>query len=140
MISKRLTLILLLLIACSPSGEERRETIAWIDDYQRGMQLASETGKPAMVFFTADWCPPCRELKRNVFSNRDVVEASRRLINIYVDADKSPETLRANYVNEIPTIFFLKPQGDKIKTLKGRPSVDAFLDHMQALSKAYPGR
>jgi protein disulfide-isomerase len=139
MILKRLAPILLLIVACSPAGDDSRETIAWVEDYQQGIQLANETGKPAMVFFTADWCPPCRELKRNVFSSSEVVEASRRLINIYVDADKSPETLRANFVNEIPTIFFIAPQGDKIKTLKGVQSVGVFLDHMQALSRAHPG-
>ena len=33
-----------------------------------GTAEAKESGKPMLLFFTAEWCAPCHELKRTVFA------------------------------------------------------------------------
>ena len=44
----------------------------WLDDVDAGLAAAQASGKPMLVFFTADWCPPCRQLKRGPLSEPGV--------------------------------------------------------------------
>lgn len=48
--------------------------VAWADDYASAQQLASQSGKPMLLFFTAEWCVPCRIMKREVFADEEVMK------------------------------------------------------------------
>ena len=129
-----LTSLLLLLAACSSSSQDTATgEIDWVKDYKSGIALAAETGKPIMLYFTADWCPPCRELKKNVFSRADVAQASRQLVNIYLDVDKDRATMEAYKVRSIPIIFFLDQPGEVVSTITGAGSAKVFIKHMNNL-------
>lgn len=131
-------LVLLLVSSCSAGSEDNPSgKIQWVQDLSEGLRLARETGKPAMLYFTADWCGPCVELKKYVFSNKRVVEASTRLVNIYIDADKSFETLSVYKVRGIPAIFFLNPNGEVIERYSGDRSVASFVKQMTAVAEKY---
>jgi protein disulfide-isomerase len=40
-----------------------------------------------MLYWGAEWCPYCKDLKKNVFSRRDLVEKSRLFVPVYLDGD-----------------------------------------------------
>ena len=46
-----LALLALLLVPAHAGGGK----LSWVKDYDAGLKQARETGKPAMVYFTADW-------------------------------------------------------------------------------------
>lgn len=52
-----------------------RNEIAWADDYGEAQRLADESGRPIILFFTGDWCVPCRIMKRTVWADEVVKEA-----------------------------------------------------------------
>jgi thiol:disulfide interchange protein len=121
--------------ACSSSSQDAvTGKIDWVEDYTTGVALAAQTGKPIMLYFTADWCPPCKELQKNVFSRKDVTLASRGLINIYLDVDKDRATMEAYKVRSIPIIFFLDHTGKIDSTISADSSAKQFLKHMQHLT------
>lgn len=41
-----------------------------------------------MIFFTADWCSPCRIMKRQVFADHEVMEAiNSNVVPVEIDID-----------------------------------------------------
>ena len=133
-----LWLVLLLVTGCFAGSEDNPSAkIQWVQDLSEGLRLARETGKPAMLYFTADWCAPCVELKKYVFSNKRVAEASTRLVNIYIDVDKNFDTLSVYKVRGIPAIFFLNPSGEIIERYSGDRSVAGFVKQMTAIAEKH---
>ena len=128
--------LLLLTAACSSSSQDAATgQIDWVKDYKNGIAQAAQTGKPIMLYFTADWCPPCKELKKYVFSRADVAEASRQLVNIYLDVDQDRATMESYRVRSIPIIFFLDNSGEVVSTITGAGSAKAFIKHMNNLAE-----
>ncbi|MCM1152621.1 MAG: thioredoxin domain-containing protein [Muribaculum sp.] len=74
-------------------------------------------GRPAVVDFYADWCPPCRKLHPIFTSIAQDFEGMVDFIRVDVDAK---ESLAQEYVGRgIPTLVFLLPNGDVAATTEG---------------------
>lgn len=61
-------------------------------DFDEGMAIAKETGKPIMIDFTGKACVNCRRMEENVWVNADVfkrISEDYVLISLYVD-DRTP--------------------------------------------------
>src|SRR5438034_5912754 len=43
----------------------------WVSDWDRAVEQSRASGKPALVLFTADWCPSCRALESQVLARPD---------------------------------------------------------------------
>lgn len=133
-----LLLVLLLVTGCWAGSEDTPSAkIGWVQDLSEGLRMAKETGKPAMLFFTADWCAPCLELKKYVFSDKRVVEVSSRLVNIYIDVDKNYDAIAVYKVRGIPAIFFLNPSGEIVERVSGDRSVARFVKQMTAVAEKH---
>jgi thiol:disulfide interchange protein len=89
-------------------------------------------GKPIFVDFTADWCPPCQELKRTVFSRQDVADTlagNFQPLKVDLTNPGEPENALARRfeVEAIPTLFLLRADGTVIKKHTGIMEPDEFL-------------
>ncbi|WP_460069611.1 thioredoxin family protein [Streptomyces sp. YKOK-I1] len=71
---------------------------------------------PVLVEFTADWCPPCRQmgpvLKALAFEEGD------RLKVVQLNVDHNPETTNAYKVLSMPT-FMVFRGGEPVKAMVG---------------------
>lgn len=130
-------LVLLAVTGGWAAGSDNPAKIAWVTDLNEGLRLAKENGKPVMLYFTADWCAPCVELKKYVFSDKRVAEASQRLINIYVDVDKDYDAIATYRVRGIPSIFFLNPGGEIVSRYQGDRTPASFVKQMNSVAQQH---
>lgn len=121
----------------SEPGAGAGETIEWVAGHAEGLRLARETGRPALLFFTADWCGPCVEMKKHIWSERRVVDASRKLVAIYLDVDKEPAILAEYKIRGIPAVVFLSPQGERVGLFSGERSAANMARQMDSLAAKF---
>lgn len=76
--------------------------IKWHTNYEKAIKEASTKNQPILLFFHgSDWCPPCIQMQKEVFSNKDFIAfASNKVIFLDVDFPYqnplSPQQLKHN--------------------------------------------
>ena len=102
-------------------------------DFREETATADRAGKRLLVYFGQDGCPYCSELMQTNFSQRDIVEKTRRhfvaiALNIWGDREvtwidgrqmSEKEFARFLKVQFTPTLLFLNGQGRIVARLNG---------------------
>ncbi|HEX7833732.1 MAG TPA: thioredoxin family protein [Thermoanaerobaculia bacterium] len=108
--------------------------VAWVtlDEVET---VARTSNKPLMLYFTADWCPPCHQLDAEVFGNAAVAaEINERFIPVKV-VDRQREegntanvdTLERHYnVTGFPIVQFVDATGRPLARMEGFRGVAEF--------------
>ncbi len=104
----------------------------WLHDLDAGLDASEASGKPMFVLYTADWCPPCRELKRDVLSDPDVdAFLSENYVRVKIDlSDRRGPNVRTageNGVTGIPTMILYDYDGVEIDRVVGGGAVAYWL-------------
>jgi thiol:disulfide interchange protein len=88
-------------------GVKAQNEVAWVYDYPTGMKAAAEENKPAMIYIHEDWCPRCRNMDQNTWTDSEVIQLSSNFVNINVVGTEQGTLY--NYSNP-PLIVFTDPQ------------------------------
>jgi thiol:disulfide interchange protein DsbD len=93
-----------------------------LNDYEKALALAKETGKPLLVDFTGWACVNCRKMEENVWTQPAVKEAIEKdfiLVSLYVDdRQKLPEDQQFVYTNAQGEKKSIITVGDKFATFQ----------------------
>ncbi|MDH4310772.1 MAG: thioredoxin family protein [Gammaproteobacteria bacterium] len=90
-------------------------------DVDAAFAAAKAANKPVFLYWGAEWCPPCAQIKTTIFSKREFQERSRLFVPVYLDGD-TPGAQRhgARFgVIGYPTMILFKPDGTEITRLPG---------------------
>ncbi len=112
--------------------------VTWTMDYEAGLARAKSTGRPVMLFFTADWCGYCTLIRKEVFAREDVGRAADKLVNIWLDVDKERDLARDYRIRGVPSLIFLSPQGEPLGLYNGPREPGPIIAAMRDLAKRYP--
>ena len=96
----------------------------WLHDLGAGVDAVEASGKPMLVFYTADWCPPCRTLKRDVLSDPDIdAFLSDNYVRVKIDLTErggpNARTASEYGVSGIPTMILYDADGVEINRVTG---------------------
>ena len=109
----------------SPSNE-----IKW-SPVSHQESLINNSDKYSLVFFTAEWCSPCRIMKREVFADKkveEIVNSKFRAILIDVDNPETKEIVNKYKAYATPTTIFINPEGKVIDYAVGKVGKIKFLE------------
>ena len=91
------------------------EVHAQVDDYEEGMRLAEQLGKPVLVDFSGYGCVNCRKMEAAVWTDPDIkasIDNDFVLITLMVDEKKAlPEPIKVT--EKDGTVRTLRTYGDK---------------------------
>ncbi len=76
--------------------------VAWASSYPLALQLANTHKKPVLLFFTADWCGYCEQMKNKTLSDPQVKKAMADFIYYEANFDKEKALVRKYGISGIP--------------------------------------
>jgi thioredoxin:protein disulfide reductase len=119
------------------SGFKAPEGVQWVPYEPALLHETKEKGTPAILYFCADWCFPCRQLNSNVFTDSEVIRLSRQFAPLKIDLTRQhpfQEYLQETYrLKGVPTIVFIDRRGFEQEALRIESYVEkeVMLDYMQ---------
>jgi thiol:disulfide interchange protein len=104
------------------------DRVGWWDDLPAAQRAAAASGgKPILLDFTAEWCPPCGEMRRTTWTDPAVAAAlAGRYVTVRVDADANPDLVRRYDAEYLPTLILIDAAGHEVRRSVGYLSPDDF--------------
>lgn len=106
-------------------------SIAWSANHASAQQQAAQTNKPIILFFTGQWCVPCRIMKRKVWADEQVtasVNAAFVPVTIDVDEPDAAAVVSRYGVSGTPSTIITDSEGKVLHRHDGAMGRVAFLD------------
>ena len=116
----------------------------WLTDIDSGVAKAKKENKAVMVEFTgSDWCPPCMQMHKEVFSKTDFVAGAKKnyvLVKIDIPRkdkalyEKNQKVLEKYKVQGVPTVMLMSKDGKEFDrfTATEYPTVKKFLKQLDS--------
>lgn len=124
-----LTLIALLAGCAKPATAPLANDIAWFQgSVDAAFTEAQASNRPVFLYWGAQWCPYCQQLKSSVFTRRDFVDKSQLFVPVYLDGDDPGaqawgERLK---ISGYPTVLILRADGTELMRVAGGMDVERY--------------
>lgn len=115
--------------AVESSSTQANTEPAWRTDFDEALALAAKNKQPALLRFTAKWCPPCQVMDRSVFPRPEVRQAlADRVVPVVldIDLDENQDLAWRYRVQGVPTMILVDADG-KVLNRAGFMSAEGLL-------------
>ncbi len=135
MTRKTLALTAALIFCLTAAAPARAAGLEFLD-YDQGLKKAAAEKKFVMVFFWADWCRYCTQIRKEVFESDEIKKAfDPFFVAVSVNVEKDPTGLQKKYrASVLPTLTFLDSEGQEKGYWEGAADTKTFLkilDHIK---------
>ena len=79
----------------------------WSTNYAVVLSAAGSNQQPALVYFTASWCGPCKLMSRVTLTDPAVVQAISSVEHVAVDIDEQPDLASKHHIDAVPTFLLV---------------------------------
>jgi len=128
--------------AATAPADHHPEGIDWFDgDLDAAFAAAKAADKPLFLYWGAEWCPPCAQIKATIFNQREFQERSRLFVPVYLDGDTPSAQKHGETFGVVgyPTMILFRPDGKEITRLPGGVDVARYATILDvALADARP--
>ena len=125
-----LVIIFTSIISCNNASAE----IKWEKDLATAKKKAKEKNVPIMIDVYTDWCTWCKELDKNTYSHKDVIDVAKKMVSIKLNPETSEEgaEIAQRYgVQGFPTILFISADGFILENVGGYVEGEKFVPYMK---------
>ncbi len=134
---------LLLISLCLPMiGFGQSQEIIWEENLDSAFNLASLSNKIIMIEFMAEWCPPCKRMEKETFTNERVIKRSSEFIFVKIDVDIHQDIAKEYKRNAkkyggvgIPNIIFIDNDKNVIHQTVGFLNADKLITVLDSVLK-----
>jgi len=117
------------------------EHVNWQPYDDQLVAQATNAGKPILIDFYADWCIPCKQIEKKLFTQPAIIEKAGNFLALKGDLtkEKSQEVtdLRTKYkVHGVPTIILIDGKGNEYRRFTDELlsfSTEEFLEIMEGV-------
>jgi thioredoxin-related protein len=102
--------------------------------YKKALEIAKTEGKPLFIMLYADWCPHCNQMKKEVFSDANVMAfLKENYVCIWKNIEKEEGIALKNKYNtkSLPTFLFLDSNETLLYILKGEMKTTEFMTEVK---------
>lgn len=108
------------------------KSIVWQSDLRKAQQVAQQTGRPILVFFTADWCTHCDRFKESTLHNATMADyINRDFVAVQLDFDKEKKAAEILEVEALPSTVIISPEADLLGRVVGAKPPKELWDALQ---------
>jgi len=107
-----------------------KESVQW--EKVNVEQIKLGNGQPVVIDFYADWCVPCKELDAITFTDKNVIEESKRFrrykINLTSTGSEQTQLAMKQYsIVGVPTVILFDSNGNEVKRVTSFVNPEEFL-------------
>jgi thioredoxin-related protein len=127
---KTLLISILLISSLIANGE-----FNWENDYKKALKEAKKTDKDVYLLITSESCGWCRKFENTTLSDKKTLQRLKKsyvLVSLMKEWDDIPEKFERK---RVPKHFFLKSDGEIIKSFLGYWNVEDFNSYLNDVDK-----
>ena len=102
--------------------------------YKKALETVKTKGKPLFIMLYADWCPHCNQMKKEVFSDPNVMDfLKENYVCIWKNIEKEEGLAIKNKYNtkSLPAFLFLDSDETLLYALKGEMKTGEFMTEVK---------
>ncbi|MCX6118605.1 MAG: thioredoxin family protein [Proteobacteria bacterium] len=102
------------------------------------LTAAKAVGKPAIIYWGAEWCPPCNAMKAEVFGSPEFLKATSSMLRIMIDGDGKDAQKWSDHFKATgyPTIILLNSSSEQILRFVGFVPKETVLAAIETVSQS----
>ena len=132
--NKNILISLLILVFASSCNNVESAEIKWEKDLATAMKKAKDKNLPIMIDVYTDWCTWCKELDKNTYSHKEVIDMAKKMVAVKLNPETSKEgaEVAQKYgVQGFPTILFINSDGLILENIGGYVEGEKFVPYMK---------
>lgn len=92
----------------------------YYDEYDKCKDLSVQYNKKLVLIFSADWCPYCRTLKKDI----DNIILFKQYIVCFIDTDKNKNLVEKYAIKGLPTSVIIDSRENELSRKMGYKQID----------------
>lgn len=132
--NKNILISLLILVFAASCNNVESAEIKWEKDLATAMKKAKDKNLPIMIDVYTDWCTWCKELDKNTYSHKEVIDMAKKMVAVKLNPETSEEgaEVAQKYgVQGFPTILFINADGLILENIGGYVEGEKFVPYMK---------